>query len=258
MLQHRQNQQHREILVAQRQQAGVQVSAILDELVTAEVPEVVAEFLTKIWHDVMLLTLLRDGVDSSHWKTIYKTAVELVDGVSPGKNHDQRLEVLKRIPDLLETIRNALNSISFDPKRTDTLLARIQREHVLALRNSANDSELKPEEEIAEEILEEVKPGKDALSLQLDVLEQGECLAFYDDQEQLFCLTWADGLLALVDINGQVQERIAYETASTSLAALSLEQLEVSAQEAKMATAMSMMLYTLGKHTRTANKSAQA
>lgn len=120
----------------QLQSARKCVKAKLAELVTDAVliPESVGEILRDGWHDLMLLAYLREGEGSDAWKNAYTLAERLIWSVQPKQNQDERQRLLKIIPELLKTLRQGLENISFDQHRASRLFKDLQVCHITALR----------------------------------------------------------------------------------------------------------------------------
>ncbi len=102
--------------------------------VSPHAPQVVVELLDEGWKDVLLLTYLRHGSDSEMWKNHLELTDRLLWSVEPKYEYPQRQELLKAIPELLRSLREGLNGISYDQHRMARMLKELQACHIACLR----------------------------------------------------------------------------------------------------------------------------
>lgn len=98
------------------------------------VPEAVMEILEDGWKDVLLLNYLRQGPDSEEWKTSLVIVDHLLWSILPKTEYQDRQELLRGIPELLRSLRERLNSISFDQHKMARLFKELQNCHIACLR----------------------------------------------------------------------------------------------------------------------------
>jgi hypothetical protein len=155
--------------VEQRETLAIQYTIELRKLLN-EVPvqEGVRQFLFQVWADVMAMTAVRTGVQSEATKGMRAAASDLIWSASAKVTREERAEVIRKLPPLLKTLRDGMESAGVATDKRD--------EHVRALNESlaaafsAKAAAIPPErfEELRErlEALEELLP--DAGDVQLD------------------------------------------------------------------------------------------
>ena len=155
-----------------------------------DLPTPLVNILREGWHDVMLLAYLREGEDSEDWRVALATVETLIWSVQPKTEGEERQRLLKSIPDLLKTLRDGLNNISFDQRRATELFRELQACHIVALRGEGDEpTETQSlDEAIPSEILkEEPEPEvieDDALA-RAQGLVVGQWLEWETDEAQL-------------------------------------------------------------------------
>ncbi len=125
---------------------GKEQLSVAKKLVNAEIskrlaqrrrlPLVARTLLEEGWKDVLLLTFLRQGQDSPDWERQIKTADNLLWSVEPKREHDQRQKLLRTIPDLLQSLREGLNGISYDQHKIARMFKELQACHIACLRGN--------------------------------------------------------------------------------------------------------------------------
>ncbi len=99
-------------------------------------PLVVREMLEEGWKDVLLLTYLRQGPESRAWGEQLEIADRLVWSVEPKAAYEDRQELLRSIPDVLRSLRDGLNGISFDQHGMARMFKELQACHIACLRGA--------------------------------------------------------------------------------------------------------------------------
>jgi hypothetical protein len=99
-------------------------------------PRVVRELLDDAWEDVLLLVYLRQGPDSAAWQQGLALADRLVWSVQPKNGYEERQELLRTIPNLLRSLREGFNGISFDQHKTARLFKELESCHIACLRGA--------------------------------------------------------------------------------------------------------------------------
>jgi len=97
-------------------------------------PQVVQTLLEEGWKDVLLLSYLRQGPDSSTWEENLRITDRLLWSVEPKGEYDQRQELLRAIPDLLRQLREGLSAISYDQHKMTRIFKELQACHIACLR----------------------------------------------------------------------------------------------------------------------------
>jgi len=99
-----------------------------------ELPKTVFEILDGPWKEVMLNTYLNDGENSEHWKENLRFIDVLVWSSAPNNSKNDRQRLGKIIPQLIQTLRQELDSVYYPPAKVDELLANLEKLHLAALR----------------------------------------------------------------------------------------------------------------------------
>ena len=126
-------------VVRGKEQLSVAKMRISDEInnrlgVRRQVPEVAHTLLNDGWKDVLLLIYLRKGIDSDAWSKGLDTMDALLWSVEPKTESTDRKELLKKIPDLLRTLREGLAEISYDQHKMARLFKELQQCHILCMK----------------------------------------------------------------------------------------------------------------------------
>ena len=137
-----------QLLIARRR-----VAEVLNEFRVAQpdLPTAVVNILREGWHDVMLLAYLREGEESVAWQHAFSAVEELIWSVQPKIEIVDRQRLLKAIPELLKTLRDGLNNISFDQHRAGQLFKELQACHIAALRGESDTVDVAPVDEMIPE-----------------------------------------------------------------------------------------------------------
>ncbi|MCG8392694.1 MAG: DUF1631 domain-containing protein [Pseudomonadales bacterium] len=112
------------------EQARQAVVAVLDQRMAGrELPDVVVRLLRQGWQQVLYLTWLREGENSTVWQQQVKVVDAVVWSVLPHRDQ-AALEKLKALsPKLLKTLHAGLAQISYDEAEARQLLVRFRDVH---------------------------------------------------------------------------------------------------------------------------------
>jgi 5-carboxymethyl-2-hydroxymuconate isomerase len=115
--------------VEQRETLAIQYTIELRKMLN-EVPvqEGVREFLFRVWADVMATFAVKFGRQADETKAISKAAADLVWSVSAKVSREERAEVIRKLPPLLKTLRDGMQSAGLPADKQD--------EHIQALNSS--------------------------------------------------------------------------------------------------------------------------
>ena len=115
------------------QVARQEVTREIDQrLHSQSVPTVVAEFLQRHWRLVLIQSFAGPGDSSGRWEAAIRTMDDLLWSVSPKQGSEERTRLLANLPDLLQRLRNGLESVDLGDA-WDPFFARLIRIHVAAL-----------------------------------------------------------------------------------------------------------------------------
>jgi hypothetical protein len=94
------------------------------------IPPVVEQLLNNGWSNLMLVTLLKEGIPGHNWGDYLLTAEELVWSVQPDKDRAARQRLLQLVPHLIEKLRGGLAIINFEPFALSEILTELEQVHL--------------------------------------------------------------------------------------------------------------------------------
>ncbi len=115
--------------VEQRETMAIQYTIELRKMLN-EVPvqEGVRQFLFHVWADVLATTGVRYGPQGAQTKQMKRAAADLIWSASAKVTREERAEVIRRLPQLLKSLREGMASAGQDTPKQD--------EHIQQLNNS--------------------------------------------------------------------------------------------------------------------------
>ena len=115
--------------VEQRETMAIQYTIELRKMLN-EVPvqEGVRQFLFHVWADVLATTGVRYGPQGAQTKQMKRAAADLIWSASAKVTREERAEVIRRLPQLLKSLREGMASAGMDTFKQD--------EHIQQLNNS--------------------------------------------------------------------------------------------------------------------------
>ena len=125
---------------AQRSKAVV-AYVLNEKAVGKRLPKVVIELLREGWSNYMLVTHLREGVESAQWDDAIQAVDDLLWSVQVRPGTDDSKKLLKRLPGLLKRLRQGLNDAAVNKTTMRTWFTGLQRIHLAAMRSDANKPE---------------------------------------------------------------------------------------------------------------------
>lgn len=122
-----------------RSDAEAVVATLIDERLQAwrYVPEVVSSLVYDGWEQVMLAAYRDGGATGEPWQRAVSVLDRLLWSVQPKYEDDERRELMRGIPELLRTLREGLDRVSYDQQRVPAKFRELQAVHVTALRPAA-------------------------------------------------------------------------------------------------------------------------
>ena len=94
------------------------------------IPTVVDQILTGGWSDILLVTLLKEGVPGEDWNDYILTAEELIWSVQSEKDSAARQRLLQLVPHLLGKLQEGLAIINFEPFALSEILKDLEQAHL--------------------------------------------------------------------------------------------------------------------------------
>lgn len=120
---------------AKSERARAQVDSILNRLTSGhDLPAPAQKLLRDAWGNVLFITWLKQGGESAEWQMAIRTAQQLVWSLTAPMSKENRQGLLKLVPELLQKLRDGLESISYSPFETTQLFKQLETLHLTRLR----------------------------------------------------------------------------------------------------------------------------
>lgn len=120
---------------AKSERARAQVDAVLNRLTFGhDLPSPAQKLLREAWGNVLFITALKQGIESADWQAAIRTAQQLVWSLTAPMTKENRQGLLKLVPELLQKLREGLESISYSPFETTQLFKQLETLHLARLR----------------------------------------------------------------------------------------------------------------------------
>ena len=114
--------------------ARVVVTRVLAQLMKGKnAPKVLSELFDEGWSNLLLVTLLKEGVESEAWTDYLLTAEEIIWSVQPEKDGAARQRLLKLVPGLLVKLREGLTKIAYNAYDMSLIFSGLEQAHLTAL-----------------------------------------------------------------------------------------------------------------------------
>ena len=121
---------------AKSERARTQVDSVLNRLTFGhDLPAPAQKLLREAWGNVLFITSLKQGVESPEWQAEIRTAQQLVWSLTAPMTKENRLGLLKLVPELLQKLRVGLEGISYSPFETTQLFKQLETLHLTRLRS---------------------------------------------------------------------------------------------------------------------------
>ncbi len=103
------------------------------------VPPLVTSLLQRAWAHVMVLTVLRHGMQSEQWRRVVATADELIWSVTFDKSDQSVKRLRTRIPVLAKALRSGLKQVGYQDAEIQKVLINLKKLYVSMIRESGSD-----------------------------------------------------------------------------------------------------------------------
>ncbi|MEM7703975.1 MAG: DUF1631 domain-containing protein [Pseudomonadota bacterium] len=103
------------------------------------VPHLVSNLLNRAWAHVMVLTVLRHGMQSEQWRRVVATADELIWSVTFDKSEKAVKRLRTRIPILAKALRSGLKQVGYQDAEIQKVLINLKQLYVSMIRESGSD-----------------------------------------------------------------------------------------------------------------------
>lgn len=120
---------------ARSERARADVDTALNTIIGKHpLPASALKLLRDAWANVMFITCLKFGTNGEEWQSKVNTAQQLVWSLSAPMDKDNRQRLLKLVPELLQQLRQGLESISYNPFDATQLFKQLEGLHLARLR----------------------------------------------------------------------------------------------------------------------------
>ncbi len=127
---------------AKSEQARLQVDSALNRLTAGHIlPAPAQKLLRDAWGNVLFITLLKQGIESNEWQASLRTAQQLVWSLTAPMTKENRQGLLKLVPELLQKLREGLESVSYSPLETTQLFKQLEVLHLARLKAASKVDE---------------------------------------------------------------------------------------------------------------------
>ncbi|MFZ5547462.1 MAG: DUF1631 family protein [Pseudomonadota bacterium] len=150
--------------VEQRETLAIQYTIELRKLLgNVPVHEGVREFMFHVWADVLATAAVRHGAQSPEVKTVRAAASELLWTASAKTSREDRVEVIRRLPPLLTTLRQGMASVGLPAEKQEHAIKSLNLALTAAFSARATVISQQQLEELKErlEMIEELLPDED-------------------------------------------------------------------------------------------------
>ncbi|MBV1874291.1 MAG: DUF1631 domain-containing protein, partial [Gammaproteobacteria bacterium] len=114
--------------------ARVVVTRVLAKIMKGnDIPKVLSELFVEGWSNLLLITLLKEGVESEAWSDYILTAEEIIWSVQSEKDGAARQRLLTLVPGLIVRLREGLTKISYNAYEMSLIFLGLEQAHLAAL-----------------------------------------------------------------------------------------------------------------------------
>lgn len=121
--------------------AKIAVAKEIGERIIYKIPNSIRCFITEVWKDVLLLIYMRDKKESIGWLTAIQVMDNLIWSIQPKSSKDERNQLVKIIPNVLQGLQDGLTLINYDRIEKEALFQELQRYHIASLKGEAKNSD---------------------------------------------------------------------------------------------------------------------
>ncbi|MBB5020199.1 hypothetical protein HNQ59_003516 [Chitinivorax tropicus] len=104
-------------------------------IATGDMPEVIGQFLSLQWGNLLLSVYVKDGVESDNWRNALQTMDDLIWSVQPKRSPEERMRLVSLLPPMLKKLEAALE-INQTPKESrEKFFAALVQCHASAIKS---------------------------------------------------------------------------------------------------------------------------
>ena len=132
------------------------------------IPQKISALLRDGWSHHLAIIHLKEGEASNAWGQSIETVEELVWSIQP-QRQAERMQLLQRLPGLLQRLRDGLNLVAFDPCLTNEFFVELETLHLQICQSKQSDLPMAGE---AVAMIEPVTPSSLPDSPKVDAVEE--------------------------------------------------------------------------------------
>jgi hypothetical protein len=124
--------------------ARAAVKRIIEQNLTNDTPEFIVVMLEGSWSNLLFLAYLQQGQESEQWHDALITMQQLLWTVAPQRTRDDRAELLAQLPNLLQSLRQGIDSINHDKCAVGDFFEKLEKVHMQVMQrpSPAGDTQL--------------------------------------------------------------------------------------------------------------------
>lgn len=120
---------------------------ILSRIDGRTLPPLVHGILSRAWANYLVLTILRQGDDSTEFRDALRFASDFIDSTKPARTLDERRALRQMLPGIERALRRGLANVAFQESDIDRLLAQLHTYYRHQLGESVSEAEVQAAEE---------------------------------------------------------------------------------------------------------------
>ena len=120
---------------------------ILSRIDGRTLPPLVHGILSRAWANYLVLTILRQGEDSSEFRDALRFAGDFIDSTKPARTLDERRALRQMLPGIERALRRGLANVAFQESDIDRLLAQLHTYYRHQLGEAVPEAEVQAAEE---------------------------------------------------------------------------------------------------------------
>ena len=120
---------------------------ILSRIEGQHLPPLIHGILSRAWANYLVLTILRQGEESSEFRDALRFANDFIDSTKPARSLDERRALRQMLPGIERALRRGLANVAFQESDIDRLLAQLHTYYRHQLGEAVPEAEVQAAEE---------------------------------------------------------------------------------------------------------------
>lgn len=120
---------------------------ILSRIEGHNLPPLIHGILSRAWANYLVLTILRQGEESSEFRDALRFANDFIDSTKPARTLDERRALRQMLPGIERALRRGLGNVAFQESDIDRLLAQLHTYYRHQLGEAVPEAEVQAAEE---------------------------------------------------------------------------------------------------------------